>query len=452
MRRVLGKLLKVSQYLQDEKILKPSDDTLNRLISTQKEKARDDILKKITSLLTDDMKASLEDIISVSETERFSKLQQLKRPPGNPSPDSMKSLVRKLNYIKETQILSLNLDWLNNNYKRMLTKYCKRSSAHRLRKMEERHRYATIICFLNQTYKDTVEQHHRYNRNAANRTYKTKFREFALEFYTFVADNYAPFYSTPIECAERDSSYVLDGIHYNESDLELEEHYVDTHGYTEINFAGFAMNGKIFCPRIKDIKHQRIYRIDTERDYGKLSPLVDKKDRTIHLNWIEDQWDKIAHFHYSLASGHATASTAMKRLAGFSGSNHFYRAHRELGRIFKTEHILDMLSNPDKRKRTRKGLLKGEQIHQLARDVAYGKRGKISARDLQEQKNTCSCLTVIMACIIYWQSKEIGRVIDECDPESSGINLSMIEHISPIEWENIILYGEYILNRSLIHK
>jgi TnpA family transposase len=36
----------------------------------------------------------------------------------------------------------------------------------------------------------------------------------------------------------------------------------------------------------------------------------------------------------------------------------------------------------------RRGLLKGEQIHQLARDVAYGKRGKISVRDLHEQKNT----------------------------------------------------------------
>ena len=93
---------------------------------------------------------------------------------------------------------------------------------------------------------------------------------------------------------------------------------------------------------------------------------------------------------------------------------------------------------------------KGEQIHQLARYVAYGKRGKISARDLQEQKNTCSCLNLIMACIIYWQSKEIARVIEECDPNSAGINLSMIEHISPIEWGNVILYGEYILNRNLV--
>src|SRR3954466_7183980 len=85
-------------------------------------------------------------------------------------------------------------------------------------------------------------------RKVLQQTYSTRFSDFALEFYSFVADNYAPFYSTPIECTDRDSAFVLDGIFYNESDLELEEHYTDTHGYTEINFAAFAMLGRRFCP------------------------------------------------------------------------------------------------------------------------------------------------------------------------------------------------------------
>ncbi len=72
-------------------------------------------------------------------------------------------------------------------------------------------------------------------RKVLQQTYSTKFSDFALEFYTFVADNYAPFYSTPIECTDRDAAFVLDGLLYNESDLELDEHYTDTHGYTEIN-------------------------------------------------------------------------------------------------------------------------------------------------------------------------------------------------------------------------
>ena len=32
--------------------------------------------------------------------------------------------------------------------------------------------------------------------------------DFALEFYSFVADNYAPFFSTPIECTDRDAATV----------------------------------------------------------------------------------------------------------------------------------------------------------------------------------------------------------------------------------------------------
>ena len=83
-------------------------------------------------------------------------------------------------------------------------------------------------------------------------------------------------------------------------------------------------------------------------------------------------------------------------------------------------------------------------MHALAREVAYGKRGKISNRDLQEQKNSSSCLTLIMASIIYWQAKEINRAIQECDPAAAGIDLALLEHISPIGWENIILYGEWI--------
>lgn len=182
-------------------------------------------------------------------------------------------------------------------------------------------------------------QRFRMRRKLLQRTYSHRFQDYALEFYSFVADNYAPFYTTPIECTDRDAAYVLDGLLYNESDLALEEHYTDTHGYTEINFAAFAMLGRRFAPRIRGLKSQRIYRIDKTKDYGALAPLVARWDRTIHLDWICEQWDRMGQFYASLESGHTTASTALKRLAGYTGKNRFYRANRELGRIFKTEHI-----------------------------------------------------------------------------------------------------------------
>jgi Tn3 transposase DDE domain len=97
-------------------------------------------------------------------------------------------------------------------------------------------------------------------------------------------------------------------------------------------------------------------------------------------------------------------------------------------------------------------LLKVEQLHALARDVLYGRRGRINARELWEQMNTCSCLTLILACIVYWQAREISRVLSKCDPAGNGINLTLEELVSPIEWDNVVLYGQYILDRKLVRR
>lgn len=62
------------------------------------------------------------------------------------------------------------------------------------------------------------------------------------------------------------------------------------------------------------------------------------------------------------------------------------------------------MSQPSLRRKIRNGLLKVDRIHALARDVAYAKRGRITRRDFVDLMKTCSCLTLILACIIYWQA------------------------------------------------
>ena len=280
-------------------------------------------------------------------------------------------------------------------------------------------------------------------RKVLQQSYSHAFNDFALEFYNFVADNYAPYFSIPHECDDRDAPFVLDGLLYNESDLNIEEHYTDTHGFTDTNFAAFAMFGKRFVPRIRGLQKHAIFCIDTNKDYGPLGVLLAKKDRTLHPEWIAEQWDRMGHFYASLESGHATASTALRRLNGFTGKNHFYRANRELGRIVRTEYTLGFLSDPEMRRRNRRGLLKGEQIHALARDLKYGHRGRLNSRDWLAQKQSCSCLTLVIACIIYWQAKEIHRVLQTHTPPE-------YIDISPVSWGNVILYGDYILNQNKV--
>ena len=203
---------------------------------------------------------------------------------------------------------------------------------------------------------------------------------------------------------------MLDGVLYHESDLDLEEHYTDTHGYTEINFAAFVMVGMRFCPRIRSLHRQRIYCADPARDHGVLEPVLKRGRRAVNLRLIAEQWDRIGQFYAAFPAGHATASAALQRLNRFQASNHFYAANRELGRALKTEFVLQYMSEP-----------------QLRAKVA------------------CSCLTLILACIVYWQAREISRLAAAPD---FPFDPDLLRHVSPIEWKNVILYGEIKIDPS----
>jgi predicted phosphatase len=74
-------------------------------------------------------------------------------------------------------------------------------------------------------------------------------------FYTHISDQYAPFHTkvVSVNVGLRDSTHVLDGLLYHESDLRIEEHYTDTAGFTDHIFAIMSLLGFRFAPRIRDL-------------------------------------------------------------------------------------------------------------------------------------------------------------------------------------------------------
>lgn len=62
-------------------------------------------------------------------------------------------------------------------------------------------------------------QRFRFRRKVLQRTYSHRLNDYALAFYLFVADNYAPFYSDIIECTDRDAPHVMDGLLYTGDDI-----------------------------------------------------------------------------------------------------------------------------------------------------------------------------------------------------------------------------------------
>lgn len=62
-----------------------------------------------------------------------------------------------------------------------------------------------------------------------------------------------------ISTAIRDSTHVLDGLLYHESELRIEEHYTDTAGFTDHVFALTHLLGFRFAPRIRDLNDKRLF-------------------------------------------------------------------------------------------------------------------------------------------------------------------------------------------------
>ena len=42
--------------------------------------------------------------------------------------------------------------------------------------------------------------------------------------------------------------------------------------------------------------------------------------------------------------------------------------------------------------------------------------------------------------------RKMERVITKPDPDSADMDLSQREHLSPSEWENLLLYGQYLID------
>lgn len=149
-------LLRAEQFLRDNRILRPATSTLQRIIGEQRTAARADIFAQITNDLPIQVIQRLDTLLSVEEGP-FSALQQLKEPPGKASAAAMNRLADKLACIEETGVLGIDLSWLNNNYQRSLASYVRKCNAYWLRQIEPAHRYGAMVCYLLQTYGDTID-------------------------------------------------------------------------------------------------------------------------------------------------------------------------------------------------------------------------------------------------------------------------------------------------------
>lgn len=259
--------------------------------------------------------------------------------------------------------------------------------------------------------------------------------------YRFVSDQFSTFYTKVINTNARDAVYVIDGILHHETDLNINEHYTDTAGYTEQVFGLSHLMGFKFAPRIRDISELKLYYISNVNEYPKLQA-KNILDGHINIKLIENNFDDVLRLAHSIREGKVTCSLIMGKIGSYSRQNALAKALREMGRIEKTIFILDYIANESLRRRIHRGLNKGEAMNALARAIFFGKHGEFRERELLDQLQRASALNILINAISIWNTVYLQKAIEHLK-QSCIVDESLLKHISPLAWEHINFLGEY---------
>ncbi|HAQ5680806.1 TPA: Tn3 family transposase, partial [Enterococcus faecium] len=257
--------------------------------------------------------------------------------------------------------------------------------------------------------------------------------------YRFTSDQFSSYYTKIIHTNSRDAIHVLDGLLHHETDLNIEEHYTDTAGYTDQIFGLTHLLGFKFAPRIRDLSDSKLFTIDKASEYPKLEAILRGQ---INTKVIKENYEDVLRLAHSIREGTVSASLIMGKLGSYSRQNSLATALREMGRIEKTIFILNYISDESLRRKIQRGLNKGEAMNGLARAIFFGKQGELRERTIQHQLQRASALNIIINAISIWNTLHLTTAV-EYKKRTGSFNEDLLHHMSPLGWEHINLLGEY---------
>ena len=233
---------------------------------------------------------------------------------------------------------------------------------------------------------------------------------------------------------------MLDGLLYHESELQIEEHYTDTAGFTDHVFGLMHLLGFRFAPRIRDLKDKKLYVPGDIKPYPTLANLI---GGGINIKHIRKEWNEVLRLAASIKQGTVTASLMLRKLGSYPRQNGLAMALRELGKIERTLFTLEWFQNVELRRRVHVGLNRGEAKNALAWAVFFSRLRELRDRSFENQRYRASGLNLVVTAIVLWNTVYLERTVQALRARGQVIDDSLLQHFSPFGWEHINLTGDY---------
>ena len=123
-------------------------------------------------------------------------------------------------------------------------------------------------------------------------------------------------------------------------------------------------------PRIKRFKHLHYYKASPNDFYEHIQKLFTEKP----IDWalIRTHYYDMLRVVISIQKGKVKSSTILRRLCSKSRKNKLYYAFRELGRVVRTEFLLNYIHDPEPRRTIQAATCKSEEFNEFIDWICFG--------------------------------------------------------------------------------
>ncbi len=267
-----------------------------------------------------------------------------------------------------------------------------------------------------------------------------------ISLYTLIA-NFVAVNAKNIGLNEYEGHALYDMIYNNKTDIDIDMVTGDNHSLNKLNFVALDSIDVDYVPSIKNIRDAAndLYSVKSPDKYtGIVRPKA-----AIKVDLIKSQKRGILRILLSLILQENTQSNIIQKLNSHARYARLRMALFEYNKIFKSNHVLNLIGNMQLRKVLRTARNRTEQYHQLQGLIRKIYSGIFKGKRTVDNRISAHSARLIANCIIAYNSIILNAVYEKM--LSTGVEKRIINEfarISPIAWAHILFTGRYSFYKS----
>ena len=250
-------------------------------------------------------------------------------------------------------------------------------------------------------------------------------------------------YSQFKRVSSSEAASMIEGVLRHCMEMEVDRHFVDSHGQSVVAFAFCRLLGFELMPRFKAIGAQKLCRAEAGQVYPNLALVM--ASRAIDWELIEQHLDTMVKHAVAMKRGMADAESLLRRFTPANIQHPAYKALTGLGKAIKTIFLCRYLASEDLRREVNEGLNVVESWNAANDLILFGRKGELATNRREDQAMGLLCLHLIQASLVYINTIMIQEVLE--DPGLLGCMTPRdLAVLSPLLTAHVTPFGRFDLD------